>query len=166
VLLRAVAQLRQQGCDVRLRAVGPFETPEYEAEIRRLSAELQVQGHVEWRGFRSDVTAELDAMDLFIFPSILPEGMPMVVLEAMAAGVPVMGTTVDGVTDVIRHGRDGLLTAPGDASALATAVAELIANPRLWQELRATAHARQTARFSVASMAAGVAAAYREILAG
>ncbi len=164
VLLRAVARLRQQDRAVRLRAVGPFETPAYEDEIRRLAAELGVSERMDWRGFQSDVAAELAAMDLFVFPSILPEGMPMVLLEAMAAGVPIIGTTVAGVTDVLRDGCEGLLTAPGDAAALAAAVARVMSAPALWHDLRAAAHAWQQARFSDASMAAGVAAAYREIL--
>jgi glycosyltransferase involved in cell wall biosynthesis len=103
-------------------------------------------------------------MDLLIFPSILPEGMPMVLLEAMAAGVPIIGTSVDGVTDVLRDGRDGLLTPPGDASQLTSAVTRIISSPGLWHELRTMAHARQQERFSDRSMAAGVAAAYREAL--
>ncbi len=164
VLLRAVAHLRRHRHEVRLRAVGPFETPKYEAEVRRLCAELQVDDLVDWRGFQSDVAAELDAMDLFVFPSILPEGLPMVVLEAMAAGVPVIGTTVDGVTDVLRDGRDGLLTPPGNPFELAAAAARIMINPDLWRELREAAHARQATRFSDHSMAAGVAEAYREIL--
>jgi glycosyltransferase involved in cell wall biosynthesis len=166
VLLQATALLRRQGHAVRLRAVGPFETPGYENEIRQLTADLRLQEHVDWRGFRSNVEAELAAMDLFIFPSILPEGMPMVVLEAMAAGVPVIGTTVDGVMDVIRDGRDGLLTPPGEAAALGNAIARVMASPELWHGLRTTSHQRQVTHFSNRSMAAGVAAAYREILGG
>jgi glycosyltransferase involved in cell wall biosynthesis len=90
----------------------------------------------------------------------------MVLLEAMAAGVPVVGTTVDGVTDVIRHGRDGLLTPPGNVDELAAAIARVTNDVELWHELRANAHARQVSQFSDRSMAAGVAAAYREILGG
>jgi glycosyltransferase involved in cell wall biosynthesis len=164
VLLRALARLRRDGHGVRLRAVGPFETAQYEAEVRRLSSELGLERHIDWRGFRSDVPAELAAMDLFVFPSILPEGMPMVLLEAMAAGVPVIGTKVDGVTDVLCDGRDGLLIAPGDTAELSAAVRRVMANPALWHELREAAHARQVACFSDHSMARGVAAIYREIL--
>jgi glycosyltransferase involved in cell wall biosynthesis len=164
VLLRSLALLRSQGRRVQLRAVGPFETSDYEADVRRLTAELQLQEHVDWRGFRSDVAAELAAMDLFVFPSILPEGMPMVLLEAMAAGVPIIGTKVDGVTDVLCDNRAGLLASPGDAAELAAAIARVMADPELWRMLRAEAHAQQVARFSDRSMAEGVAAAYREIL--
>jgi glycosyltransferase involved in cell wall biosynthesis len=164
VLLRAMAHLRRHRQDVRLRAVGPFETVEYEAEIHRLCAELQVDDQVEWRGFQSDVAAELEAMDLFVFPSLLPEGMPMVLLEAMAAGVPVVATAVDGATDVLRDGRDGLLVPPGNPFELAAAVARVMIKPDLWYELREAAHARQATRFSDQSMAAGVADVYRGIL--
>lgn len=165
MLLRAMATLKSHGRPVRLRAVGPFETPEYEVEVRRLSAELGLAADIQWRGFRSDVPAELADMDLFVFPSILPEGMPMVVLEAMAAGVPVVGTHVAGVIDVIRDGRDGLLVPPGDANILANAVANVMDGRANWQGLRQAAHSRQWSHFSAHSMAAGVAAVYRSVLA-
>jgi glycosyltransferase involved in cell wall biosynthesis len=165
VLLRALAALKSHGRAVRLRAVGPFETPQYEAEIHRVVAGLGLAADIDWRGFRSNVSAELAAMDLFVFPSILPEGMPMVLLEAMAAGVPVIGTDVPGVTDVIRDGGDGLLVPPGDADILATAIDNVMDGRVNWQTLRQTAHARQSSHFSAASMAAGVADVYRNVLA-
>jgi len=90
--------------------------------------------------------------------------MPMVVLEALAAGVPVVGSNVEGVADVVRDSRDGLLVPPGEPAELADAVARLMANPALWQELRTAGHARQATRFSAQSMASGVAAVYRDVL--
>ncbi|HKD37960.1 MAG TPA: glycosyltransferase, partial [Pirellulales bacterium] len=100
VLLEAIAILKSRGIGLRLRAVGPFETAGYEREVKALAERLGLANSVEWTGFRSDIDAELDAMDVFVLPSIISEGMPMSVLEAMAAGVPVVGTRVDGVTDV------------------------------------------------------------------
>ncbi len=126
VLLEAMAILRRQGFPLQLRAIGGFETTTYQHEVQRLSQQLNVAPLVEWRGFRQDVNAELDALDLLVLPSILPEGMPMVLLEALAAGVPPLGSRVDGITDVIEHGQNGLLFEPGSAPALAETIAALI----------------------------------------
>ena len=65
-------------------------------------------------------------MDIFVLPSLLPEGLPMSVLEAMGAGTTIVGTRVDGITDVIRDGQDGLLAAPGDADDFAGALAAIV----------------------------------------
>jgi phosphatidyl-myo-inositol alpha-mannosyltransferase len=165
VLLSALAQLRDAGITARLRAVGSFETPQYEADIKSLAEQLGVAELVEWRGFARDVYAELDAMDLFVLPSLFGEGMPMVILEAMAAGLPVIGTRVEGVPEVVRDEIDGLITEPGDAISLGAAIARFIRRDVDWEQMRAAAHHRQAEHFSDRSMAAGVAHVYREVLA-
>ncbi len=164
VLLQALALLRKQGHDVTLRAVGTFETPEYEAEVQQLVNELGLQDAVNWRGFQRNVEAELAAMDLFVFPSILAEGMPMVVLEAMAAGVPIVASRVDGVTDVLREGEDALYVTPGDAAELANAVSGIVTGQTNATTLSQSAQARQAEQFSDVSMARGVAAVYSSVL--
>lgn len=164
VLLRALAVLRRRGQAVRLRAVGAFETAHYEAEVRLLAQSLGVAGHVDWRGFTSDVDGELNEMDALVLPSLFGEGLPMVVLEAMAAGVPVVATRVEGVPEAIRDGADGLLVPPGDAAALAAGLERLMRGDADWQAIRQSAYRRQCADFSDDSMAAGVANVYRRLL--
>jgi glycosyltransferase involved in cell wall biosynthesis len=164
VLLEAMARLRRRGRDVRLRAVGAFETPGYEAEIRGLAGRLELDPWIEWTGFARHVGGELSCMDLFVLPSLFGEGLPMVVLEAMAAGVPVVATRVEGVPEAVRDGREGVLAAPGDAAALAEAIERVMAGEADWSSLRRAAAARQAAEFSDHSMAEGVAAVYRRIL--
>jgi glycosyltransferase involved in cell wall biosynthesis len=162
-LLEGLAALRNAGRDVRLRAVGRFETPEYEREIHALVARLALGDRVDWRGFQSDVAAELAAMDLFVLPSLFGEGMPMVVLEAMSHGVPVIATRVEGVPEAVRADVDGLIVAPGDAAALAEAVGRFVDGQVDWQALRQNAHARQAESFSDRSMAEGLAQVYRRV---
>jgi glycosyltransferase involved in cell wall biosynthesis len=156
--------LRRQGIPVRLRAVGRFESPQYEAEITARVRQLQLTGQVFWSGFARDVTAELRQMDLLVLPSLFGEGLPMVVLEAMAAGVPVVASRVAGVPEAIRHGRDGVLVNPGDAEELAQAITDVADGRYDWSAMRSSALARQARLFSDRSMAAGVAGVYNEVL--
>lgn len=165
VLLAALAKLRSQGYDVRLRAIGPFETSDYQASIQQLMHELDLTPHIDWIGFTRAIPAELNRLDLFVLPSLFGEGLPMVLLEAMAAGVPVVSTNVEGVPEAVRDGIDGLIATAGDADALAQAIERVLTGQCDWQALRASALERQREQFSDRSMAAGVAAVYRELLA-
>lgn len=164
VLLEALALLRREGRDVRLRAVGGFETPGYETEVRDLARRLELDGAIDWRGFQKDIRAELAAIDLFVLPSLFGEGLPMVVLEAMAAGVPIVSTRVEGIPEAVRDGLDGLIAAPNDPADLAAAIRRFLLGEVDWQACRTSAHARQAGHFSDRSMAAHVAEVYRRVL--
>jgi len=164
VLLDAMAILRAKGFPLHLLAVGQFESPHYEAEIAARVRRLRLNDAVTWRGFSDDVADELRRMDLFVLPSLFGEGLPMVVLEAMAEGVPVVATRVAGIPEAIRDGLDGVLAAPGDPDDLARAIADVLEGRRDWSALRASASARRAKLFSERAMAEGVAAVYREVL--
>lgn len=164
VLLQAMSRLHGEGYSVRLRAVGGFESPGYKREILTLLERLGLVGLVAWTGFARDVTAELRRMDLMVLPSLFGEGLPMVVLEAMAAGVPVAASRVPGVPEAIRHGRDGVLAEPADPDALAEAIAAVIDGRHDWSAMRASAFLRQATMFSDRSMAEGTAAVYNDVL--
>ena len=164
VLLDALAAARAAGLPVRLRAIGGFETAEYEAQIRLDVERLNLAEAIDWTGFTRDVPAELGRLDLMVLPSLFGEGLPMVVLEAMAAGVPVIATRVEGVPEAIRDGVDGLIVAPGDAGALSEVIGLCVRGEVDWAALRVAAHRRQAAMFSDRSMAEGVAQVYREVL--
>lgn len=164
VLLEALAELRAQGVPVRLRAVGGFETPEYEREVMSLVEKLGLADAIDWTGFTEDVDRELAEMDLFVLPSLFGEGLPMVVLEAMAAGVPVVATRVEGVPEAIRDHRDGLLAEPGDSGSLAQAIGRIVRGEVDRHALGTNARARHSQAFSDRSMAAGVAEVYRRVL--
>lgn len=166
LLLDSLAQVRAAGLPVRLRAVGGFETPEYERQIKIQCAALGLTDAVDWTGFTRDVDAELAQIDLFVLPSLFGEGLPMVVLEAMAAGVPVLATRVEGIPEAIRDGDDGLIVPPGDAPALAAAISRVVRGAVDSKALAANARRRQVEQFSDRSMAQGVADVYRRLLAG
>jgi glycosyltransferase involved in cell wall biosynthesis len=165
VLLEAMAELRRSGIASTLHAVGPFETAEYERKVHELVTRLGLERDVHWTGFRSDMTAEFQRMHVFVLPSLFGEGMPMVVLEAMAAGLPVVSTRVEGIPQVVRDGQDGLLVEPGNARELAQALTVIARGERLTDAMGDSGRERQRTNFSDESMAAQVAAVYREVLA-
>ena len=164
ILLRAAAQLLQQGRQLRIVAVGGFETPAYELEIRNLCQSLGISGQVDWLGFTRDVNQALSGLDVMVLPSLYGEGMPMAVLEAMAAGVPVVASDVEGIPEVLEHGRTGLLVPPGDAPALAMELAALMDGRHDWASIRHDAYRVQCEHYSSASMARAVSDIYAHVL--
>ncbi|EGV15979.1 glycosyltransferase [Thiocapsa marina] len=164
VLIEALALLRAGGRSVRLRAVGSFESADYESVIKGLARRLGVSDAIDWTGFTRDVESQLAQMDLFVLPSLYGEGMPMVILEAMAAGVPVVASDVEGVSEVLEHGRSGLVVPPNDPHTLAKTIAATMDGAFDWDAMRGAGWRRQSDLFSDQSMARGVAEVYREVL--
>jgi glycosyltransferase involved in cell wall biosynthesis len=166
VLLEALAQLRTSGHDVRLRAIGPFETPEYQREVLALVERLGIGGAIDWTGFVGDIHAELREVDLFVLPSLFGEGLPMVVLEALAAGLPVVASDVEGIPAAIRTAKEGLLVDANDPAMLAVAIEQIIAPDSTHDYLAMSANARErhADHFSARAMATGVAEVYRGML--
>jgi len=164
ILLEALARLRAGGARVRLRAVGPFESPDYQQSVLALCERLGLGQVVTWTGFCSDVSAEFRQMHVFALPSLYGEGMPMVVLEAMAVGLPVVASRVEGIPEVVRHGEDGLLVAPGDHAELAAGLQRFVDGTADASALGNNAWQRQRDHFSDTAMAAAVGAVYREVL--
>ncbi len=164
VLLQSVADLLADGQRLRLRAIGQFETPEYEGKIKRLVAELGVEAAIDWTGFSSNIALELAQIDCFVLPSLFGEGLPMVILEAMAAGRPVIATDVEGAPEAIRHAENGLLAKANDPASLAQMMRQVMDGSVDLPALAERAAEDQRERFSVCSMARGVAGIYDRIL--
>ena len=144
--------------------VGRFITPQYRQETLALIDSLGVGDSVELVGFTSDVAARLRQMDLFVLPSTGPEGLPMVVLEAMAHGVPVIGSNVAGIADVLRDGVDGRVFAACDDEALAAVVEDFIQGRCDWQNMRRRVHQRHAAEFTAERMVRETADVYHAVL--
>lgn len=163
-LIDAVKLLNQRGHSVRLRAVGRFQTPEYEASVKAYALAQGADSFIDWVGFTTDVHAELAKMHFFVLPSILAEGLPMAMIEAMAAGVPVLGSRVAGIVETITDGVDGIVFAPGDAGDMAEKLRGMIQGTVDLERLRDEALARHESRYSVRTMAERVAQVYQRIL--
>jgi glycosyltransferase involved in cell wall biosynthesis len=161
VLVEAVARLSHVGSKpFRVLMVGDFESGEYERKIRTLAEVRGVADRFEWTGFTTDVETMLRRMDVFVLPSLYGEGLPMVVLEAMALGLPIVAAAVGGVVEAMESRRHGLLVTPGDADAMCAAMDELVRDQPLREALGGNARTRQMEQFSAEAMAAGVAAIY------
>jgi glycosyltransferase involved in cell wall biosynthesis len=104
-----------------------------------LVGSLGLEGRVRLPGWIEDVPAFLAGGDLFAMPSH-QEGCPLALLEAMAAGLPVVASDIDGVRQIVTSDRLGVLTPPGDAAALAAAIGRLLQNPELAAALGRAAH--------------------------
>lgn len=164
LLLEALAAVRARGQRVRLRMIGPFETREYEDRITALAHELAVDDAITWTGFTDNVARELAQVDALALPSLFGEGLPMVVLEAMAAGLPVIATRCEGVEQAVIDRQTGLLVDAGSVGELCRAVEELVTEQVDYAALSQASLARHAAEFSDDIMAARVAEVYREVL--
>jgi glycosyltransferase involved in cell wall biosynthesis len=159
-LVGAVARLRSRHPDVQLvlAGLGPA-ADDLRRDAERLGAAVEFTGWVD-----DDEKAELlAAATCLVLPSY-QEALPLVVLEAMAAGVPVVASHVGGIPDTIRDGVDGLLVPPGDADSLASALTRILDEPELAQRLADTASRRVEELYTPASLARRTATLYDEVL--
>ncbi len=107
---------------------------------------------VRLTGYREDIPAVMAALDVLVMASIRTDGIPQAGLQAMATGLPLVGTDVGGIPEIVRDGETGLLVPPGDAPALADAVGRLIADKALRNRLGATGLERVRERYSLEGM--------------
>ncbi len=164
VALRAMQLLSKTHPEVTLELIGGFESNEYQSQILTMIENLGIGEKVRWSGFTNDVATAIRRLDALVLPSLYGEGMPMVVLESMAAAVPVIATHVEGTPEVIRDGIEGYLAMPGDHESLCRAIQTLTADRDNWQQLSRNALIRHRQHYSDKKMAMGVATVYDRVL--
>lgn len=162
LLIRAFARLKLRSTDARLMLVG--DGPE-RSELGQLAAELAPPGCVHFVGYQSTPERFLQAMDVLAMSS-RSEGMPLAVLEAWAAGVPVVASRVGGIPELIADERTGLLTEFGDIEGLADALERLLSDRALAERIRSAAGNRVETQYSLGQMAANYQREYEELLLG
>jgi glycosyltransferase involved in cell wall biosynthesis len=133
------------------------------AEWRQLAASRGVDARVRWAGHRDDVDALLAGCDLFAHPT-LSDAFPTVLLEAMAAGLPIVASNVGGVPEIVVPSETGLLVPPGDARKLTAAIADLLSSPQRARQLGERARLIARERFSIDAWLRNLAALYDEVL--
>lgn len=152
-LIRACAWLREGQVDFRCEIIG---TGERRDALQALIAELGLTGHVALVGPRSQdqVLAAYRRATVFALPCIVGrdgnrDGLPTVLLEAMAAGLPVVSTRLVGVPEIVDDGVDGLLVEPGDSAALAASLARLLLDDELRDRLAHAGRSKAMQRFDI-----------------
>ncbi len=160
LLLEAAARLKTIRTDffVVLAGTGPLE-----AALRQRAAELGLSGSVHFIGHLPDTAGLYPALDLLVMPSLF-EGLPMVLLEAMAMKTPVVAAAVDGVEEVLTDGEDSILVRSWDAEAFASQAAQLLDDPARRARLSAAARAKVVRGFSRATMCARMEEIYKTAL--
>jgi len=133
------------------------------ADLEARAGELGIAERCVFLGHRTDVPDLLAAADLFVLPSLY-EGLPISVLEAMAARRPVVATAIGGTDEAVTHEVTGLLVPPRDAPALASAIRRLRADPALAHRLAVAGRERVEREFSSEAMARNVMRVYDEVL--
>jgi glycosyltransferase involved in cell wall biosynthesis len=152
LLLEAMAALAPRFPALRLSLIGDGpERAALEAQARALGLAERVAFH----GYRSqtEVAEALPEADVFVLPSFA-EGLPVVLMEALAAQVPVVTTQIAGVPELVQEGVSGRLVPPGDAAALAEAIAALLADPEARRRMGAAGRARVQEEFDMRREAA------------
>jgi glycosyltransferase involved in cell wall biosynthesis len=167
VLLRAFAGLDRGRATLRLVGAGPQE-----AALRALVDAHGLSGEVELAGTRThrDLPGEYRAADVVVVPSVVDsagdqDGLPNVLLEAMASGAAVVASDVAAVGDAVAHGVSGLLVPPGDVAALAAAITTVLGDPALRGRLGAAARRTAVDRFDLDRCGAALCRRMEELYA-
>lgn len=163
-LIRAAARVVSVYPKVRFLVVGDHTTTDdfrqqYQA-LTQLVARLGIEPYVIFTGFRDDVRQVVSALDISVLSTHF-EGLPLVLLEAMAQGTPVIGTAVGGVTEIIADEETGLVHGHADDADLASKILALLSNDALAQRLAAAGQRFVEERFSMGRFATGIARVYR-----
>jgi glycosyltransferase involved in cell wall biosynthesis len=158
-LVRALSSLPARAWRLVVVGSGPDE-----AAARATAARYGISERVSFLGRRSsnDVERIIGASDLLVLPSSV-EGLPYVILEAMACGKPVVASDVYGIPEAVIDGETGLLVPPGDDAALARALDTLIANGELRRRMGQSGRARFEARFTLERQLSAMSSLYTEL---
>lgn len=163
VLLDACAELRRAGREIRLTLIGDGPLgPSLEDQSRRLG----IADLVAFAGARphEEVAVQLSGADVFVLSCVVAgqdqDGIPVALMEAMAAGVPVVSTRVSGIPELVEDGVSGILAAPDDPTALAAAIARVLDDPELAGGLSRAGRARVEAVFNLERNAREMAALF------
>ena len=159
-LLNAMESVWEDHPDATLVFVGKGAM---EAELRQKADRLGLNGRVKFLGWRDDLHRIMPLFDVFVLPS-LNEGMGRVLVEAMAAGRPIVASRVGGIPDLVRHGESGLLVAPRDELKLADSISLLLSNPDKAGRMGAMGRLK-CREFGLCAMVSKLEGLYRGLLA-
>jgi len=166
IFLEAASKLVEAGIDAQFLIAGTamFGEDSYVAELHSQVDRLGLQGKVQFLGHVDPIEAFLPTVSILVHASTSPEPFGQVVIEGMAAGIPVVATDGGGVKETVVHGETGLLVPMGNAEALADALRMLIDRPELRAKLSTKGRQRVLRHFTASITARKVERVYREVL--
>lgn len=124
--VQAAALLKEKNIQCRMVIVGQPDTQTIEPVSEEFLRDWEAKGIIEWWGLRSDMPEVLRQACIIALPTYYPEGVPKILLEAAASGRPIITTNVPGCREIVKDGENGLLIEPRNATALASAIEELL----------------------------------------
>lgn len=160
-LLNAAAQLLPRHPQLRLLIVG---TGDERVNLEAQAKDLGISERVTFTGFYIDIAGAFRAMDVFVQPSIDAEGFPTAVLEAQAAGLPVIASDIGGTKETMSVGVTGMLVPPGDEATLAAALEDLFVHPDNRNAMAAAARPWIESQFTMADMLRKMGETYHEAM--
>jgi glycosyltransferase involved in cell wall biosynthesis len=160
--LEAFSQISSRFPNAKLVIVG---SGELEHDLRQFASELNLANQVTFAGFLNDMPSVYAAIDILVMPSLF-EGLPFSLIEAMSMGRPVIASAVNGIPEIVKNGRNGILIPPRSSQALAEAIKDICGNQTLLLDMgKAAAHTVRT-DFSIERMCSATRALYLEMLDG
>jgi len=164
LLIRAAQMVAPRFPGVTFNVAGAVLEPDYYAELQTMVRELGLTGRFHFSGEVNDLRSHLADADIFVLPS-RSEGFSNAIVEAMAARLPVIVTNVGGNAEAVQDGVNGFIVPPEDASAIAEAMAELLADPARVRTMGLAGYARAADLFTIDAMMRSVVDAYKKLLA-
>jgi glycosyltransferase involved in cell wall biosynthesis len=155
-LIDAAAAIRARVPGTRFVFVGALENPPYEAHLRARLAAAGLTDAFQFTGWRTDVPDVMRAVDLLVVPTTSQEPAALSLMEGMAMGRPLVASRTGGTPELIVDGETGLIFPPGDAAALGTQVAALLADPERRRRMGEAGRARMEREFTVEKHVAGM----------
>jgi glycosyltransferase involved in cell wall biosynthesis len=164
-LVEATALLSGEFSGLRCFFVGALENPPYQEQLRNALAARGLTEAVSFTGWRGDIPDVIRAMDIVVVATTTPEPAALTLMEAMAAGRPVVATATGGTPEIVADGQTGLLFAPGDAPVLAGHLSRLLHNPAERERLGQSGRRRAEERFSLGRHLKAIEQLYHDALA-
>lgn len=162
--VQAAGILKAQNLKARFVIVGAPDPENHAAIPKEQLEEWVASGHVEWWGQRSDMEKVFEECTIFCLPSYYGEGVPKVLIEAAAAGKPIVTTDMPGCREVVKNDLNGLLIPPRNPKALADAIGRLLKDGERRKSMGVASRHRAVAEFGIDSVTEATIELYRKIL--
>lgn len=162
--VEAAAEVLKTDPDVKFLIIGHVYFDAYHQELLGLVKKLNLESEIFFTGWRSDIPSVYESLDILAHVRITPEPAALVLMEAMAMGVPVVASKTGGTSELILDGKTGILIPPRDSHALAQAVKHLINNPERAKRMGQRGRQRMEERFTLSKQMEAIEGLWNEML--